>query len=106
MKKLILIVLLSSISFGANSNINCFWEQPIKEHYGKAQVSYMCIDNNLYIINLKITNIKVNPMMMNNNKSNLPTPQVNLQIESVAPVFNTNSSKAVNCDCRVKVEGQ
>lgn len=104
MKKLILIALLSvSVSF-AESSINCFWEQPIREHYGKAQVSYMCIDNNLYIVNLKVTSFKGNPILTNN-KPNMPIPQMNLQIESVAPVFNTNSSKAINCDCRVKVEG-
>lgn len=104
MKKLILLALLSaSVSF-AESSINCFWEQPIREHYGKAQVSYMCIDNNLYIVNLKVANFKGSSISINN-KSNLPMPQMNLQIESVAPVYDTVSSKAINCDCRVKVEG-
>lgn len=105
MKKLILIALLSvSVSFGAESSINCFWEQPIREHYGKAQVSYMCIDNNLYIVNLKVTSFKGNPILTNN-KPNMPIPQKNVQIESVAPVYDTVSSKAINCECKIKVEG-
>lgn len=105
MKKLILIALLSiSVSFGAESSINCFWEQPIREYYGKAQVSYMCIDNNLYIVNLKVTSLKGNPILANK-QPNMPIPQKNVQIESVTPVYYTHSSKAINCECKIKVEG-
>lgn len=105
MKRVILMALLSiSVSFGVESSVNCFWEEPIKENYGKAKMNYMCIDNNLYIINLKVNNFK-NSLIMMKNKANLPTLQINLQIESVAPVLNKNSNNAITCVCRAKVEG-